>query len=151
MNTTVRPDHPASHHAGNLLEATFQVQSGTAGSPAPGDLWHVGIVRRLASACLYRSGLGHVTDDAALVVSELVTNAVVHSGGTRIALTLGLPADYLLITVHDGGPARQHPEVRRPGDDEESGRGLYLVRHLASARDGAWGTSDGTTWCALAR
>jgi anti-sigma regulatory factor (Ser/Thr protein kinase) len=137
--------------AGTLLETTFPVQSSTIGSPTPGDLWHVGMVRRLACACLYRSGLDRVTDDAALVVSELVSNAVVHSGSTRITLTLGLRAGYLLIAVHDGGCVRQLPTLRSPGDNEESGRGLYLVQHLASACGGAWGTRDGTTWCALAR
>ncbi|MFI6286149.1 ATP-binding protein [Streptomyces sp. NPDC051018] len=137
--------------AANLLEATFPVQSGATGSPDPGDLWHVGIVRRLTRVCLDRSGLGRVTDDASLVVSELVTNAVVHSNSTRVTLTLGLHGRYLLIAVHDGGSARRCPEVRYAGDDEEGGRGMFLVQQLASARDGAWGTSDGTTWCALAR
>jgi anti-sigma regulatory factor (Ser/Thr protein kinase) len=146
------PSKDVDERTGTLMEAAFQVRSGAAGSPTPGDLWYVGIVRRLTCACLYRSGLSRVTGDAALVVSELVTNAIVHSGGTRITLTLGLRAGYLLIVVNDGGSIRRLPTFRHPGGDEESGRGLYLVQHLASACGGAWGTSDdGTTWCTLAR
>jgi PAS domain S-box-containing protein len=74
-------------------------------------------------------GLGHdVADTTALVVSELVTNAVLHTGS---ALTVRLrPADHVLhveVLDDDSRP----PRMRDPLDDEDSGRGLHLVEALS--------------------
>ena len=70
---------------------------------------------------------GH-QDDALVVVDELVANAVLHAG-TEIELRFALQDDRLGIAVADRAPAR--PNVTRPGEAAESGRGLLLVDALA--------------------
>ncbi|MEU2926841.1 ATP-binding protein [Streptomyces sp. NPDC007251] len=76
-------------------------------------------------------------DDALLVTSELVTNALVHTAGTRIACRLRRMADRLRIEVEDqaGGPVL--PAARCPGPEDQHGRGLFLVDTLS--RD--WGVT----------
>ncbi|MFJ8728657.1 ATP-binding protein [Streptomyces bauhiniae] len=77
-----------------------------------------------------------------LAVSELVTNAVEYGNG-EVGLRLRCHDGELRIEVRDGNPA---PAIlRNPADDDESGRGLYIVAVLA--RD--WGVSpEGRmTWC----
>ncbi|MET9293068.1 ATP-binding protein [Streptomyces sp. NPDC003077] len=114
------------------------------------DASRVGAVRRLAKAHLNYRGLTCLSDDVALIVSELVSNAVLHSNGTTITVKLLLQNGCLHIAVRDEMPGR--PVIRAPDDDEESGRGLQLVERLSEDHGGAWGTSaDGTTtWCTLA-
>ncbi|HBF78524.1 MAG TPA: ATP-binding protein [Streptomyces sp.] len=68
-------------------------------------------------------------DDALLVVSELVTNAVVHAC-TPIRACLDLLADSTLrLVVYDGGPAARNTPLAGP---EEHGRGLDIVAALAA-------------------
>ncbi|MCD7442379.1 PAS domain S-box protein [Streptomyces lincolnensis] len=85
-------------------------------------------------------------DDTCLLVSELLTNAVQHTQGP-ITLHACRTAAELTVEVSDGSP--HLPEPRRADDDEESGRGLNLVRLLADD----WGvrpTDQGkTTWFTL--
>ncbi|MFJ9605283.1 ATP-binding protein [Kitasatospora sp. NPDC101176] len=68
-----------------------------------------------------------------LVLSELVTNAVVHAQvpkGRRIAVRFELVFDHLRIEVHDASGDR--PVIRRSTcADHVSGRGLCLVEALS--------------------
>jgi anti-sigma regulatory factor (Ser/Thr protein kinase) len=74
-----------------------------------------------------------LTDDVELVVSELVTNAVLHGAG-RITLRLELLDGVVSVGVKDGGPGGPRlPGVARL--IEEGGRGMALVARLV--RD--WG------------
>ncbi len=80
-----------------------------------------------------------VIDDAVLLTSELVTNAIVHAG-TSVHVTCRLSAEAVEIVVLDGKPAKLIPDAPRPaGDPAEctSGRGLHLPAELASA----WGVT----------
>lgn len=78
-----------------------------------------------------------VRDDAVLLVSELVTNAVIHTPSARILCAAELVMDRnLRIEVHDQGDGRRGLPPCRPGADDESGRGLLLVAELAES----WGT-----------
>jgi anti-sigma regulatory factor (Ser/Thr protein kinase) len=90
---------------------------------------------RLFAAALDRRRLG----DLALVVSELVTNAVVHGRG---AITLRLQRDGEIargeVVDEGGGFARQ---IRERGPDDVGGRGLMIVESLSSR----WGVYEGTT------
>ncbi|MFB7906535.1 ATP-binding protein [Kitasatospora sp. NPDC056076] len=66
-------------------------------------------------------------DRIMLVISELVTNAVRHAGDAGpITVSLWLtPRGNFAVVVSDG--SSQPPVWRKPGADEESGRGLALV------------------------
>lgn len=75
-------------------------------------------------------------ETAALLLSELVTNAVRHSHapGRDIDARCHLPErDTLRVEVSDAGEGL--PEPRIAGEEDESGRGLALVAALASAWD----------------
>jgi serine/threonine-protein kinase RsbW len=73
--------------------------------------------------------------DVALVVSELVTNSVVHADvGRRRTLTVELARldDRIRISVTDPG-SRIEPRILPPDDDRLGGFGLFLVRELSDA------------------
>lgn len=108
------------------------------------------MARRLAAARLRFCGLEPLVDDAELIVSELVTNAIRHGTGAQVTFTMTVRNGFLRLAVH--GETTGRPVVRHADDDAERGRGLFLVNCLASAHGGTWGTSDAgtTTWCTLA-
>lgn len=72
----------------------------------------------------------HRTDDALLVVSELVTNAVRHAG-TDVVLNVVVHPDRIHIEVSDG--ADDLPIITSGGPDSSrpDGRGLVIVAALA--------------------
>jgi anti-sigma regulatory factor (Ser/Thr protein kinase) len=75
---------------------------------------------------------------AELIVTELVTNAVVHGPGGPVSLMLDFGGNGVRGQVADPGPGiRRHQLVRRR-PTEEGGRGLFLVDALS---DG-WGLSE---------
>ncbi|MDL4820374.1 SpoIIE family protein phosphatase [Actinomadura opuntiae] len=76
--------------------------------------------------------LDAVGDTVQLLVSELVTNALLHGAGS-IVLRL-IRGDALLCEVYDDG--QDMPHLRHADATAESGRGLQLVSHLAAR----WGT-----------
>jgi anti-sigma regulatory factor (Ser/Thr protein kinase) len=102
----------------------------------------VGIVRhRLTEHLDAWSVPGPAVDDAALLVSELATNAVVHTASSRILCGVALSSDgRLRIEVHDDHAAPcEAPDSTDL--DEESGRGLLIVRALAES----WGVHPSPT------
>jgi anti-sigma regulatory factor (Ser/Thr protein kinase) len=74
-----------------------------------------------------------VADDALLVLTELVANAVQHTASAHILCRLSASGDELHVTVEDEGGTLAVPRPRFPSDDVECGRGLLLVEALASA------------------
>jgi anti-sigma regulatory factor (Ser/Thr protein kinase) len=74
---------------------------------------------------------------AALLVSELVTNAVIH-GRTTATVEVHRPADTLRVTVSDDNPALP-AAGEAPDFDAENGRGLLIVSKLAPR----WGIEPG--------
>ncbi|MFF3002930.1 ATP-binding protein [Kitasatospora sp. NPDC057940] len=116
----------------------------------PADLVAVGAVRRRLRTALSHWGVPELSDTAELLSSELVTNALLHTGkGAVFDAVLG--SDHRLrIEVQDG--TTRLPGRRRDPDAEyaTSGRGLLLVESLADA----WGVQlrgDGkVTWFELA-
>ncbi|MFE5596687.1 ATP-binding protein [Streptomyces sp. NPDC056549] len=95
----------------------------------------VGVARRLVAAVLDRWGLSELTDPAVLIVSELVTNAIVHAGartcGASIRVVVSRAEDdrvQLAVTDLDRRPLTLVGETR---PDQESGRGLALVAALS--------------------
>ncbi|KKD03570.1 ATPase [Streptomyces sp. WM6386] len=78
-------------------------------------------------------------DSAALVVTELVTNAIVHTASSHIVCELHDGDELVRIAVRDEGcaPGEVHPSVAQRGE-EEHGRGLLLVDALCHA----WGAHE---------
>ena len=68
-------------------------------------------------------------EDVALVVSELVTNAVLHGDGD-ITLDVAVAPHTVHVEVGDGGP--EEPAALNPPADAEAGRGLQLVSRIAT-------------------
>jgi len=69
-------------------------------------------------------------DTAALLTSELVTNAIRHEDGHEVTLVITLADDYFGVDVHDTSPGV--PVQADLPADAETGRGLMLVDTLAS-------------------
>ncbi|MEU5525268.1 ATP-binding protein [Streptomyces sp. NPDC047860] len=114
------------------------------------DAMRVRMARRVTTAWLRFCGLDMLLDDAQVIVSELVTNAIQHGTGAQVTFTMTVRDGFLRLAVHDETPGR--PVVRHADDDAERGRGLFLVDCLAAAHGGTWAVSDDgtTTWCCLA-
>ncbi|MPY63103.1 ATP-binding protein [Streptomyces spongiae] len=91
-------------------------------------------------------GLTEHSETVELLVSELVTNALVHAR-SRLRLTLTAAHGVLRCEVSDADHRR--PRVRRVKETAESGRGMFLVDALARR----WGShQDGqgkTVWFEL--
>jgi anti-sigma regulatory factor (Ser/Thr protein kinase) len=114
----------------------------------PGEARSAGLARRFLMSTL--TGWDNVPDvnDAALLLSELVTNAALHAK-TDIVVRVELNADYLRLSVTDGSP--RQPVVRHYSDQSTTGRGLALVSAMA-LRWGINANPDGskTVWADLA-
>lgn len=88
--------------------------------------------RRVLQHVLSSWGREHLLEDAGIVASELVTNAVQHAadGGQ---LRLDVQADgngRLNIAVNDG--SMEFPTLQEPAVDAETGRGLLIVAQLSN-------------------
>jgi anti-sigma regulatory factor (Ser/Thr protein kinase) len=88
-------------------------------------------------------------DDLLLVVSELVTNAVVH-GAEPIVVTIVRAPERVRVEVTDGADGSSPHGNRHPPADAETGRGLSVVTRLAVAW--GWRATPGrgkTVWAEL--
>jgi len=91
--------------------------------------------RAFAREMLETWDAGDLADSVVLLVSELVTNAVVHAG-TTARLELRLDPQSVRVEVEDLHPKRALPMVvDQPTAEAENGRGLLITFSLASA----WG------------
>ncbi|SDI47732.1 Anti-sigma regulatory factor (Ser/Thr protein kinase) [Sinosporangium album] len=118
----------------NLLTAE---RPDTTTCPLPPQADSVKTARDVTRSTLDQWGLSELGDDAVLVVSELVTNAVryalypsVFSNGHRrddhpITLMLLRYAPHVLLAVSD--PSDEAPTPKEPDFISENGRGLYIV------------------------
>jgi anti-sigma regulatory factor (Ser/Thr protein kinase) len=110
----------------------------------------VALARRRAHRLLTEWGHPELAPDTALLVSELGGNAVQHGCLRdrlfRVELTLTERA--VRITVSDP-KGESLPSPRRGAEEDESGRGLLIVREIADR----WGVSELTVgkavWCEL--
>ncbi|WP_030910137.1 ATP-binding protein [Streptomyces sp. NRRL F-5126] len=98
--------------------------------------------RRLVHLATNVWGIHAVRDAAEIVVSELLTNAVLHARRDTVRVTVTrLSDDRIRIAVVDLSKVR--PQIRCASSTEESGRGLGIVAALSGGRWGvdplAWG------------
>ena len=92
-------------------------------------------VRRVATALGDERG-----EDAVLLVSELVTNAVKYGGDGPIELVVEQPPGHVRFAVRDPGGPGPLPEMRVPSE-AAGGHGLRLVDSIADR----WGVEHGST------
>lgn len=88
--------------------------------------------RLAATDLLERAGADHLAPDAALLVSELVTNVLLHARSDA-RVRLSVRSGTLLVEVEDESPVLPQPQA--PAQSSPTGRGLALVEGLANA----WG------------
>lgn len=101
------------------------------------DAGSVRVARDFTVDTLHQWGVAERCEDIAVVVSELLTNAVRHAlplprgTGPRRPIRLGLlqPGRWLLCAVAD--PSEAVPVTQTPGSLAESGRGLHIIRALS--------------------
>jgi anti-sigma regulatory factor (Ser/Thr protein kinase) len=131
----------AEPHLGtDLLEVTVP-----AGPAAPAA------ARRALTTWLSARAADAVLNDAPLVVSELVTNSLLHAdlrGPATVRVSAQLAEGVLRLEVEDAGTAGTVAQ-RDPSDDRRGGYGLNIVDALAAR----WGVvRDGGTlvWAELA-
>lgn len=168
LRATLReePDQPAERLASTImaaiphaltddaamLVATF---TGTDSGRLDASLWLPPDIRAVASAReflrdrLLAWSTDELLDEAELVLSELVTNALVHTGGgAGLSLRFDGAARRLTISVHDSSP--RHPQERTAGPDALGGRGLGIVEAVADAWGVLVGDDGKTVWAELA-
>jgi anti-sigma regulatory factor (Ser/Thr protein kinase) len=113
-----------------------------------------GAARSVVADCLGERVPSSVYQDAQLLVSELVTNSVRHSGmpaGTELTVSVDLTPGMVRLVVEDGGRSGTIAP-RRPDANNGGGFGLNLVQTL-SERWGMERVAQGGTrvWAQLAR
>ena len=107
--------------------------------------------RALAEELRSAGVLEQAVADAALVVSELVSNAILHAyplPGERLKVAWVVADGFLEVAVSDGGSATM-PHDTHPGVSSVGGRGLAIVTHLCQT----WGVRNDevglTVWAIL--
>jgi hypothetical protein len=143
LHTVVIGDAPA----GWLLRGA-DGEEGEVRREFPVSLDAPGQARRFVTAALEAGGDGHLADDAALVVTELATNAVVHArSGFTVTLTTGTHT--VRISVRDGAPLPA--DGHGPALPAAPLHGLGAVAAIADR----WGTepagSGKDVWAELSR
>lgn len=108
--------------------------SGEARSAGQARKW---VVDLLSEQCFS----GEVLETAKLLVSEVVTNSILHSDsgtapGGLVMVAVGLGEGVIHIEVIDEGSSVNVPAMRPADEDSVSGRGLDWVHHLSSG----WGS-----------
>jgi anti-sigma regulatory factor (Ser/Thr protein kinase) len=96
----------------------------------PQKIAAISATRRSVRKVLADWGFENACDDIALVVTELVTNAIVH-GSPDVRLVLCVRGGWLFGEVIDRGP--DMPRHVAADSSAEHGRGLALVRSLAQS------------------
>ncbi|MFJ3793043.1 SpoIIE family protein phosphatase [Kitasatospora sp. NPDC090091] len=116
-----------------------------------------GAARAFVRDALLGWGLPEVVDDAVVLVSELVTNAVVHAG-TAAEVCCLREAETVRIEVTDHHPERGLPAFadvpvtasdRYADPDGEGGRGLLMCSALAERWGVEYGAGSKTVWFRL--
>jgi anti-sigma regulatory factor (Ser/Thr protein kinase) len=116
-------------------------------TPLPGS---VRLARQRAARLVGEWGCPQLADDAAVLLSELATNAMLHACAPRHAfgVELALTGKTLRMTVTDPR-VDAVPQARSATSDEQFGRGMLIVGTLAAR----WGIERNgkrkAVWCEL--
>lgn len=116
-------------------------------APLPGDARSPALARALARDVVEECGLTALSDEVALLTTELATNAVVHAG-TAMHLEVVGDDGGITVRVTDGSRAVLGPSLPPPML-AEGGRGLHLVDSLASEWGVAYGRGGKSVWFRL--
>jgi anti-sigma regulatory factor (Ser/Thr protein kinase) len=113
------------------------------------DLQGAQIARHSLRDWLQNWQLGDLADEAELLVSEVVTNGLIH-GDSDVSFCVRRYPDHLRVEVRDSDPRPAHTIAIRPSEnEEEGGRGMRIVTALATI----WGNSPAgrgkTVWFEL--
>ena len=107
----------------------------------------VGVARRRLVSDLLEAGIcAPAVTDAAVVISELLSNALRHAEplpGSGLRVAWDLDGGSVRVSVSDGGAATR-PELGEPTPYHTGGRGLRIVERL-SRRWGTLSDAEGTT------
>ena len=98
-----------------------------------------GVAREVLACKLHEWHIDCLCDDAAIVVTELISNAVRHAA-TAVELRIVQLPSGVRLEVRDG--SRQPLRQRWTTTDDEGGRGLHIVDALSS-RHGVEPEPDG--------
>lgn len=101
----------------------------------PADVSSPALARRFVTECCAESGDAKLSEIAVLLVSELVTNAVVHAH-TPSVLTLSRSTGRLRVELRDANPDPALISSATQNGHREGGRGVLLVQTLADR----WGS-----------
>lgn len=123
----------------------------TVRSRFPANLASASAARRFIRDALREWGADEAIDDAVLLTSELVTNAVVHAG-TPVEVVCQLAGAAVQVDIVDRAPARKLPATDQTmvGDwVRTNGRGLLLPSELAGTWGVTYGSETKTVWFRL--
>ncbi|MFC1412039.1 ATP-binding protein [Streptacidiphilus sp. N1-12] len=112
----------------------------------PPDPQNVRHARRITRTALAAWGAPDLIDSAEMLVSELVTNALLYGRGP-VDLTLALTGRSLRIAVTDEGTSL--PVPKEAGADAQGGRGLAIVELLADSWEVVVRLTGKTVTCVL--
>jgi anti-sigma regulatory factor (Ser/Thr protein kinase) len=137
MNHPSARGRSAASGKGHLIEENWDF---------PGSASSVREARDRSRAFLEGRVPEDVRDDAVLVLSELATNAVLHTGGDY-SVHVEFDVSEVLVSVSDAGGGRVAPDDAAPS--AVSGRGLRIVEAVSSS----WGCrsepAGKTVWARL--
>lgn len=105
-------------------------------------------MRRFLAHALVLCGSAADEAEAALVLSELVSNALEYGQATRLSVALRIEPERIVIEVVDESGAA--PQIQRPSPTADSGRGLQIVDCIADTW--GWRYPDGehkVVWAVL--
>ncbi|MFJ5225912.1 ATP-binding protein [Streptomyces sp. NPDC088400] len=108
---------------------------------------------RVGAELQRRSVSDDLCDMAVLLMSELFTNAVLHTASAQISCEVRVTSAHVRLDVHDQGAQDGALSPRCPDSRAEGGRGLLLVDTLSEA----WGVTaraggvGRTVWAVLPR
>jgi anti-sigma regulatory factor (Ser/Thr protein kinase) len=126
-----------------MTHQTSSTYTSDPATPGRARAWALEVIRE----ALGQRAASMLLDDAALVISELMTNSL-RAGSKAVTLTLTVDPGYLRVAVRDDVEAR--PRLLNIRPDDVSGRGLHIVSALASD----WGFTNLTkgkeVWADLA-